>query len=133
MQKRRLWTPDEETELVRLSEIDSMSLEDIAAKLNRTREACRIKLQNIRKRDGEAHVKFVLAMSLKEYNDLIKDAEAGKRITQVKAFADSNYNDYKSLYVLCEKLINAYSNHRNMKPFFEELSAEMEVRFPCPY
>lgn len=133
MQKRRLWTPDEETELVRLSEIDSMSLEDIAAKLNRTREACRIKLQDIRKRGGETPVKIVLAMSPKEYNALIKDAEAGKDFKRLQSFADENFSDYKSLYSLCGKLIKAYENHRNMKPLFEELSAEMEVRYPCPF
>lgn len=133
MQKRRMWTPTEEAKLVKLSESDNLSLDDIAKKLNRSREACRIKLQDIRRRTSTTPVKIVLTMPYEAYNELAKGAEALKELERVQKFSDAIFNDYLRLYNLCEEMLKAYRNHRNMKQYFDKLVAEMEDRMPCPF
>lgn len=66
-------------------------------------------------------------------DELLHGAETAKENERLVERQRLTYEDYCSLYAVCQKLLKRYKNHRNTKAGFEELEREMELRMPCPF
>lgn len=43
------------------------------------------------------------------------------------------FDDYVSLYKVCEELLRQYKNNENVKAGFEKIEQELDEKMPCPF
>lgn len=129
------WTAAEDKQALKLAD-SGKSLADIASTLGRTENSIRNRLYELRKgkRGSESRPSHVvIKLTAEQYSELLHGAETAKENERLVERQRLTYEDYCSLYAVCQKLLKQYKNHRNTKAGFEELEREMELRMPCPF
>lgn len=126
------WTPEQDKQLLALAG-EGKTYAEIAETMNRTKGGIRNRLSRVRHPENVRHRIIIDNMSAEAFGELLRAKERLKDLDRAIAYGTATFEDYKRLYILCEKLLKAYKNHRNTKTAFEHLEREMLDHFPCSY
>lgn len=120
--KSGAWTHEEDELLLQLYQKERKLIAEIADELNRTQDATRNRLYQLRGAGkGKGKVTASVQLSAKEFDEMraarTEVKQARKAVEQVKA----TERELAALVAVGKRLLNARANKRAIAPVFEEL------------